>query len=204
MAQRKLCVLRLWRCSRKLAESVAWGIIQKVRVDYTVFLTCCDWDCRVAHLWRTTGTIWVLLRIWRECVWTAKDTSSWCTTEGYSSSMVGDTQVDYPWLWAVPQVYFFIIRKTNSFRISLSSACSSLSESKLTIFWGSWVHTLSPDVTIWRSYIAYLDTSEITSGGAGSCVTVSLNWISPATTSTIGASETTSGDVGSYVTTSSP
>ena len=46
-------------------------------------------------------------------------------------------------------------------------------------------------------------TSDITSGGVGSCVTTSLPRIYSATNSTIGSLETTSRDAGSCVTTSS-
>ena len=100
----KFYVLWLWRCSRKLAESIAWSIIQKMRVDYIVSSTCYDWDCWVSHLWTTARAIRVLLGIWREGVWTTKDTGSWCSTKGYFSLMVGDTQTDDPWLGVVPQI----------------------------------------------------------------------------------------------------
>ena len=75
-----------------------------MRVDCIVSLACCNWDCRVSHLWRTTKTIRVLSRIWREIFWTTKDTSPLYITEGYSSMMVGDTQIDDPWLGTVPQI----------------------------------------------------------------------------------------------------
>ena len=104
MEKCKFYVLWFWRCSRKLAESIAWNIIQKMWVDYIVSSTCCNWDRRVSHLWRTIGVVRFLLGIRRESVWTAKDTGSWCSIEGYSSSMVGDTQTDNLWLGEVPQI----------------------------------------------------------------------------------------------------
>ena len=75
-----------------------------MRVDYTISPSCRNWDCWVANLWRASSIIKIPSRIWRESVWAPKGIGPRCSTEGYSSPLVGDAQADDWWLGIVLEI----------------------------------------------------------------------------------------------------